>query len=150
MLKDIKISITKLQNKSGSSSSSSFRANITSELSLLFNPNRYHTVTFKVKNNVVEIIPTAKVSSSTLTRAYCYNKFSYSAQFTIPKEIIKLINPIDELNQINMLFDEENNKLIIKKHDHCALCYNECEEDSIEVNGNLVCGKCVHEIRKGA
>ena len=35
MLKDIKISITKLQNKSGSSS---LRANITSELSLLFNP----------------------------------------------------------------------------------------------------------------
>ena len=93
MLKDIKISITKLQNKSGSSS---LRANITSELSLLFNPKRYHTVTFKVKNNVVEIIPTAKVSSNTLTRAYCYSKFSYSAQFTIPKEIIKLINPIDE------------------------------------------------------
>ena len=146
MLKNIKISITKLQNKSGSSS---FRANITSELSLLFNPNRYHIVTFKVKNNVVEIIPTAKVSSSTLTRAYCYNKFSYSAQFTIPKEIIKLINPIDELNQINMLFDEDNNKLIIK-NDHCALCYNKCEEDSIEVNGNLICSKCVCEIRKGA
>ena len=148
MLKDIKISITKLQNKSGSSSS--FRANITSELSLLFNPKRYHTVTFKVKNNVVEIIPTAKVSSNTLTRAYCYSKFSYSAQFTIPKEIIKLINPIDELNQINMLFDEDNNKLIIKKNDHCALCYNKCEEDSIEVNGNLICSKCVDEIRKGA
>lgn len=147
MLKNIKISITKLQNKSGSSS---FRANITSELSLLFNPKRYHTVTFKVKNNVVEIIPTAKVSSNTLTRAYCYSKFSYSAQFTIPKEIIKLINPIDELNQINMLFDLDNNKLMIKKHDLCALCYNKCEEDSIEVNGNLVCGKCVHEIRKGA
>ena len=148
MLKDIKISITKLQNKSGSSS---FRANITSELSLLFNPKRYHTVTFKVKNNVVEIIPTAKVSSNTLTRAYCYSKFSYSAQFTIPKEIIKLINPIDELNQINMLFDEDNNKLIIKKHDQvCALCYNKCEEDAIEVNGNLICSKCVCEIRKGA
>ena len=148
MLKNIKISITKLQNKSGSSS---FRANITSELSLLFNPKRYHTVTFKVKNNVVEIIPTAKVSSNTLTRAYCYSKFSYSAQFTIPKEIIKLINPIDELNQINMLFDEDNNKLIIKKHDQvCALCYNKCEEDSIEVNGNLICSKCVCEIRKGA
>ena len=147
MLKNIKISITKLQNKSGSSS---LRANITAELSLLFNPNRYHTVTFKEKNNVVEIIPTAKVSSNTLTRAYCYSKFSYSAQFTIPKEIIKLINPIDELNQINMLFDEDNNKLIIKKHDHCALCYNECEEDSIEVNGNLICSKCVDEIRKGA
>ena len=148
MLKDIKISITKLQNKSGSSS---FRANITAELSLLFNPKRYHTVTFKVKNNVVEIIPTAKVSSNTLTRAYCYSKFSYSAQFTIPKEIIKLINPIDELNQINMLFDEDNNKLIIKKHDQvCALCYNKCEEDSIEVNGNLICSKCVDEIRKGA
>ena len=148
MLKDIKISITKLQNKSGSSS---FRANITAELSLLFNPKRYHTVTFKVKNNVVEIIPTAKVSSNTLTRAYCYSKFSYSAQFTIPKEIIKLINPIDELNQINMLFDEDNNKLIIKKHDQvCALCYNKYDEDGIEVNGNLVCGKCVHEIRKGA
>ena len=146
MLKNIKISITKLQNKSGSSS---FRANITSELSLLFNPKRYHTVTFKVKNNVVEIIPTAKVSSNTLTRAYCYSKFSYSAQFTIPKEIIKLINPIDEL-QINMLFDEDNNKLIIKKNDHCALCYNKCEEDSIEVNGNLICSKCVDEIRKGA
>ena len=148
MLKDIKISITKLQNKSGSSS---LRANITSELSLLFNPKRYHTVTFKVKNNVVEIIPTAKVSSNTLTRAYCYSKFSYSAQFTIPKEIIKLINPIDELNQINMLFDEDNNKLIIKKHDQvCALCYNKCEEDAIEVNGNLICSKCVCEIRKGA
>ena len=148
MLKNIKISITKLQNKSGSSS---FRANITAELSLLFNPKRYHTVTFKVKNNVVEIIPTAKVSSNTLTRAYCYSKFSYSAQFTIPKEIIKLINPIDELNQINMLFDEDNNKLIIKKHDQvCALCYNKCEEDSIEVNGNLICSKCVCEIRKGA
>ena len=148
MLKDIKISITKLQNKSGSSS---LRANITSELSLLFNPKRYHTVTFKVKNNVVEIIPTAKVSSSTLTRAYCYSKFSYSAQFTIPKEIIKLINPIDEFHQINMLFDEDNNKLIIKKHDQvCALCYNKCEEDAIEVNGNLVCSKCVCEIRKGA
>ena len=148
MLKDIKISITKLQNKSGSSS---FRANITSELSLLFNPKRYHTVTFKVKNNVVEIIPTAKVSSNTLTRAYCYSKFSYSAQFTIPKEIIKLINPIDELNQINMLFDEDNNKLIIKKYDQvCALCYNKCEEDAIEVNGNLICSKCVDEIRKGA
>ena len=148
MLKDIKISITKLQNKSGSSS---FRANITSELSLLFNPKRYHTVTFKVKNNVVEIIPTAKVSSNTLTRAYCYSKFSYSAQFTIPKEIIKLINPIDELNQINMLFDEDNNKLIIEKHDQvCALCYNKCEEDSIEVNGNLICSKCVDEKRKGA
>ena len=148
MLKNIKISITKLQNKSGSSS---LRANITSELSLLFNPKRYHTVTFKVKNNVVEIIPTAKVSSNTLTRAYCYSKFSYSAQFTIPKEIIKLINPIDELNQINMLFDEDNNKLIIKKHDQvCALCYNKCEEDAIEVNGNLVCSKCVCEIRKGA
>ena len=148
MLKDIKISITKLQNKSGSSS---LRANITSELSLLFNPKRYHTVTFKVKNNVVEIIPTAKVSSNTLTRAYCYSKFSYSAQFTIPKEIIKLINPIDELNQINMLFDLDNNKLIIKKHDQvCALCYNKCEEDAIEVNGNLICSKCVCEIRKGA
>ena len=148
MLKDIKISITKLQNKSGSSS---LRANITAELSLLFNPKRYHTVTFKVKNNVVEIIPTAKVSSNTLTRAYCYNKFSYSAQFTIPKEIIKLINPIDELNQINMLFDLDNNKLIIKKHDQvCALCYNKCEEDAIEVNGNLICSKCVCEIRKGA
>ena len=148
MLKDIKISITKLQNKSGSSS---LRANITAELSLLFNPKRYHTVTFKVNNNVVEIIPTAKVSSNTLTRAYCYSKFSYSAQFTIPKEIIKLINPIDELNQINMLFDLDNNKLIIKKHDQvCALCYNKCEEDAIEVNGNLVCGKCVQEIRKGA
>ena len=147
MLKNIKISITKLQNKSGSSS---LRANITSELSLLFNPKRCHTVTFKVKNNVVEIIPTAKVSSNTLTRAYCYSKFSYSAQFTIPKEIIKLINPIDELNQINMLFDEDNNKLIIKKNDHCALCYNKCEEDSIEVNGNLICSKCVDEIRKGA
>ena len=148
MLKNIKISITKLQNKSGSSS---FRANITSELSLLFNPKRYHTVTFKVKNNVVEIIPTAKVSSNTLTRAYCYSKFSYSAQFTIPKEIIKLINPIDELNQINMLFDEDNNKLIIKKNDQvCALCYNKCEEDAIEVNGNLICSKCVCEIRKGA
>lgn len=148
MLKDIKISITKLQNKSGSSS---LRANITAELSLLFNPKRYHTVTFKVKNNVVEIIPTAKVSSNTLTRAYCYSKFSYSAQFTIPKEIIKLINPIDELNQINMLFDEDNNKLIIKKHDQvCALCYNKCEEDAIEVNGNLICSKCVCEIRKGA
>ena len=148
MLKDIKISITKLQNKSGSSS---LRANITAELSLLFNPKRYHTVTFKVKNNVVEIIPTAKVSSNTLTRAYCYSKFSYSAQFTIPKEIIKLINPIDELNQINMLFDEDNNKLIIKKYDQvCALCYNKCEEDSIEVNGNLICSKCVCEIRKGA
>ena len=148
MLKDMKISITKLQNKSGSSS---FRANITSELSLLFNPKRYHTVTFKVKNNVVEIIPTAKVSSNTLTRAYCYSKFSYSAQFTIPKEIIKLINPIDELNQINMLFDLDNNKLIIKKHEQvCALCYNKCEEDSIEVNGNLICSKCVCEIRKGA
>ena len=148
MLKDIKISITKLQNKSGSSS---FRANITSELSLLFNPKRYHTVTFKVNNNVVEIIPTAKVSSNTLTRAYCYSKFSYSAQFTIPKEIIKLINPIDELNQINMLFDEDNNKLIIKKHDQvCALCYNKCEEDTIQVNGNLICSKCVDEIRKGA
>ena len=148
MLKDIKISITKLQNKSGSSS---FRANITAELSLLFNPKRYHTVTFKVKNNVVEIIPTAKVSSNTLTRAYCYSKFSYSAQFTIPKEIIKLINPIDELNQINMLFDLDNNKLIIKKHDQvCALCYNKCEEDAIEVNGNLICSKCVCEIRKGA
>lgn len=146
MLKNIKISITKLQNKSGSSS---LRANITSELSLLFNPKRYHTVTFKVKNNVVEIIPTAKVSSNTLTRAYCYSKFSYSAQFTIPKEIIKLINPIDEF-QINMLFDEDNNKLIIKKNDHCALCYNKCEEDSIEVNGNLICSKCVDEIRKGA
>ena len=147
MLKNIKISITKLQNKSGSSS---FRANITSELSLLFNPKRYHTVTFKVKNNVVEIIPTAKVSSNTLTRAYCYSKFSYSAQFTIPKEIIKLINPIDEL-QINMLFDEDNNKLIIKKNDQvCALCYNKCEEDAIEVNGNLICSKCVCEIRKGA
>lgn len=147
MLKNIKISITKLQNKSGSSS---LRANITSELSLLFNPKRYHTVTFKVKNNVVEIIPTAKVSSNTLTRAYCYSKFSYSAQFTIPKEIIKLINPIDEF-QINMLFDEDNNKLIIKKHDQvCALCYNKCEEDAIEVNGNLVCSKCVCEIRKGA
>ena len=148
MLKDIKISITKLQNKSGSSS---LRANITSELSLLFNPKRYHTVTFKVKNNVVEIIPTAKVSSNTLTRAYCYSKFSYSAQFTIPKEIIKLINPIDELNQINMLFDLDNNKLIIKKHDQvCALCYNKCEEDAIEVNGNLICSRCVDEIRKGA
>ena len=148
MLKDIKISITKLQNKSGSSS---LRANITSELSLLFNPKRYHTVTFKVKNNVVEIIPTAKVSSKTLTRAYCYSKFSYSAQFTIPKEIIKLINPIDEFHQINMLFDEDNNKLIIKKHDQvCALCYNKCEEDSIEVNGNLICSKCVCKIRKGA
>ena len=148
MLKDIKISITKLQNKSGSSS---LRANITSELSLLFNPNRYHIVTFKVKNNVVEIIPTAKVSSNTLSRAYCYSKFSYSAQFTIPKEIIKLINPIDELNQINMLFDLDNNKLIIKKHDQvCALCYNKCEEDVIEVNGNLICSKCVCEIRKGA
>lgn len=148
MLKDIKISITKLQNKSGSSS---LRANITAELSLLFNPKRYHTVTFKVKNNVVEIIPTAKVSSNTLTRAYCYSKFSYSAQFTIPKEIIKLINPIDELNQINMLFDLDNNKLIIKKHDQvCALCYNKCEEDAIEVNGNLICSKCVCEIRKGA
>ena len=148
MLKNIKISITKLQNKSGSSS---LRANITSELSLLFNPKRYHTVTFKVKNNVVEIIPTAKVSSNTLTRAYCYSKFSYSAQFTIPKEIIKLINPIDELNQINMLFDLDNNKLIIKKHDQvCALCYNKCEEDAIEVNGNLICSKCVDEIRKGA
>ena len=150
MLKDIKISITKLQNKSGSSS---LRANITSELSLLFNPNRYHTVTFKVKNNVVEIIPISKndVSSNTLTRAYCYSKFSYSAQFTIPKEIIKLINPIDELNQINMLFDLDNNKLIIKKNDQvCALCYNKCEENSIEVNGNLICSKCVDEIRKGA
>ena len=148
MLKNIKISITKLQNKSGSSS---LRANITSELSLLFNPKRYHTVTFKVKNNVVEIIPTAKVSSNTLTRAYCYSKFSYSAQFTIPKEIIKLINPIDEFHQINMLFDEDNNKLIIKKNDQvCALCYNKYDEDGIEVNGNLVCGKCVHEIRKGA
>ena len=148
MLKNIKISITKLQNKSGSSS---LRANITAELSLLFNPKRYHTVTFKVKNNVVEIIPTAKVSSNTLTRAYCYSKFSYSAQFTIPKEIIKLINPIDELNQINMLFDEDNNKLIIKKYDQvCALCYNKCEEDAIEVNGNLICSKCVCEIRKGA
>ena len=148
MLKDIKISITKLQNKSGSSS---LRANITAELSLLFNPKRYHTVTFKVNNNVVEIIPTAKVSSKTLTRAYCYSKFSYSAQFTIPKEIIKLINPIDELNQINMLFDLDNNKLIIKKHDQvCALCYNKYDEDGIEVNGNLVCGKCVDEIRKGA
>lgn len=148
MLKNIKISITKLQNKSGSSS---LRANITSELSLLFNPKKYHKVTFKVKNNVVEIIPTAKVSSSTLTRAYCYNKFSYSAQFTIPKEIIKLINPIDELNQINMLFDLDNNKLIIKKHDQvCALCYNKCEEDTIKVNGNLICSKCVCEIRKGA
>ena len=148
MLKNIKISITKLQNKSGSSS---LRANITAELSLLFNPKRYHTVTFKVKNNVVEIIPTAKVSSNTLTRAYCYSKFSYSAQFTIPKEIIKLINPIDELNQINMLFDLDNNKLIIKKHDQvCALCYNKCEEDAIEVNGNLICSKCVDEIRKGA
>ena len=148
MLKNIKISITKLQNKSGSSS---LRANITAELSLLFNPKRYHTVTFKVKNNVVEIIPTAKVSSNTLTRAYCYSKFSYSAQFTIPKEIIKLINPIDELNQINMLFDEDNNKLIIKKNDQvCALCYNKCEEDAIEVNGNLICSKCVCEIRKGA
>ena len=148
MLKDIKISITKLQNKSGSSS---FRANITAELSLLFNPKRYHTVTFKVNNNVVEIIPTAKVSSNTLTRAYCYSKFSYSAQFTIPKEIIKLINPKDEFHQINMLFDEDNNKLIIKKHDQvCALCYNKCEEDSIEVNGNLICSKCVCEIRKGA
>ena len=148
MLKNIKISITKLQNKSGSSS---LRANITAELSLLFNPKRYHTVTFKVKNNVVEIIPTAKVSSNTLTRAYCYSKFSYSAQFTIPKEIIKLINPIDELNQINMLFDLDNNKLIIKKHDQvCALCYNKCEEDAIEVNGNLICSKCVCEIRKGA
>ena len=147
MLKNIKISITKLQNKSGSSS---LRANITAELSLLFNPNRYHIVTFKVKNNVVEIIPTAKVSSNTLSRAYCYSKFSYSAQFTIPKEIIKLINPIDELNQINMLFDLDNNKLIIKKHDQvCALCYNKCE-DAIEVNGNLVCSKCVDEIRKGA
>ena len=79
MLKNIKISITKLQNKSGSSS---FRANITAELSLLF--------------------------------------------------------------------DEDNNKLIIKKNDHCALCYNKCEEDSIEVNGNLICSKCVDEIRKGA
>ena len=149
MLKNIKISITKLQNKSGSSS---FRANITSELSLLFNPNRYRTVTFKVKNNVVEIIPTSKndVSSNTLTRTYCYSKLSYSAQFTIPKEIIKLINPIDELNQINMLFDEDNNKLIIKKNDHCALCYNKCEENSIEVNGNLICSRCVDEIRKGA
>ena len=148
MLKNIKISITKLQNKSGSSS---FRANITAELSLLFNPKRYHTVTFKVNNNVVEIIPTAKVSSKTLTRAYCYSKFSYSAQFTIPKEIIKLINPIDELNQINMLFDLDNNKLIIKKHDQvCALCYNKCEEDAIEVNGNLICSKCVGEKRKGA
>ena len=148
MLKNIKISITKLQNKSGSSS---LRANITSELSLLFNPKRYHTVTFKVKNNVVEIIPTAKVSSNTLTRAYCYSKFSYSAQFTIPKEIIKLINPIDELNQINMLFDEDNNKLIIKKNDQvCALCYNKCEEDAIEVNSNLICIKCVCEIRNGA
>lgn len=150
MLKNIKISITKLQNKSGSSS---FRANITSELSVLFNPNRYHTVTFNVKNNIVEIIPTAKNddSSNTLTRTYCYSKFSYSAQFTIPKEIIKLINPIDEFNQINMLFDEDNDKLIIKKHDQvCALCYNKCDEDSIEVNGNLVCSKCTHEIRKGA
>ena len=148
MLKDIKISITKLQNKSGSSS---FRANITAELSLLFNPKRYHTVTFKVNNNVVEIIPTAKVSSNTLTRAYCYSKFSYSAQFTIPKEIIKLINPIDEFHQINMLFDEDNNKLIIKKqYQVCALCYNKCEEDAIEVNGNLICSKCVCEIRKGA
>lgn len=148
MLKNIKISITKLQNKSGSSS---LRANITSELSLLFNPNRYHVITFNVKNNVVEIIPTAKVSSNTLTRTYCYSKFSYSAQFTIPKEIIKLINPIDEFHQINMLFDESNNKLIIKKHDQvCALCYNKCDEDSIEVNGNLVCSKCVYEIRKGA
>ena len=142
-----KFQSTKIKKKSGSSS---LRANITAELSLLFNPKRYRTVTFNVKNNVVEIIPTAKVSSNTLTRAYCYSKLSYSAQYTIPKEIIKLINPIDELNQINMLFDLDNNKLIIKKHDHCALCYNKCEEDSIEVNGNLICSKCVDEIRKGA
>ena len=50
-----------------------------------------------------------------------------------------------------LLFDLDNNRLIIKKHDQvCALCYNKCEEDSIEVNGNLICSKCVDEIRKGA